>query len=590
MSKNYLKLILGALLLALVGAGVWGALSGMAALILYFQTGADPAAALHIVPNVPPDLHVRLSWRPDPPDTGRALDPMARKGVESSYLRAWLQLHLAAMKHENYGLKTYFSGPALAALEQPSNAGWHIDEVDTAHQLELHFYSADGAIISFTDHGAWVSQLARAGAGLDAKSSAGGDAPAFYGDFVADYDIVMFLEDGNWRVRHWVRRAARDIEASPPAAPPLGAGFVVREGQTLASDGRDYKVAGIDYYPRTAPGDEFWPAYTSSETARDFALMQRLGINTVRVDVPFQQFGGPAVDEAMLERLGDLLSHATQANLKVIVTLFGHFSDYQVIQWPAADRHLEALLRRFHEDPAILAWDLKNAPDVDYAGNGKELVNAWLRHVARLARSCDSNHLLTVGWGRAAAAADLSDVLDIASFRHFESAASLEAGYAALRARVAAPILISAFGLSTWNSFFFPGGHTELEQASYYAEVRRVLRRVGAVGSVASTLHDYDHAPKALPAWQPWVTGAMQNLGVVRRDGTLKPAAALLREEAEVLVASAPVWGRLFKPFWLVVALLALGCGVVAVRGYARRRRTRAECEVSGGRAGTSKP
>ena len=50
MRKTQLKLMIWALLLCVAALGAWGAVHGIGKLLLYFQTGADPASALHIVP------------------------------------------------------------------------------------------------------------------------------------------------------------------------------------------------------------------------------------------------------------------------------------------------------------------------------------------------------------------------------------------------------------------------------------------------------------------------------------------------------------------------------------------------------------
>ena len=165
MSKRNVKLIIWMLLLALGAAAAWGVVGGVANLLASFQRGADPASALNIVPNVPPDLYVKLTWAPDDADAGRAIEPFARGQIEATYLRAWLQWNLSYIKGEPYGLKTYFTGPALAAagdaVRDTTTRGLKIQQIDTEHRLQLHFYSANGAIASFTDHDVLVAQVIR---------------------------------------------------------------------------------------------------------------------------------------------------------------------------------------------------------------------------------------------------------------------------------------------------------------------------------------------------------------------------------------------------------------------------------------------
>lgn len=76
-----------------------------------------------------------------------------------------------------------------------ADGGWQVEQSNQGHRLQLHLYSADGSIVAFTDHNAQVTQTIRDEDG----------AIVFSADSTSVYDVVMFLEDGNWRVRHWLR-------------------------------------------------------------------------------------------------------------------------------------------------------------------------------------------------------------------------------------------------------------------------------------------------------------------------------------------------------------------------------------------------
>ncbi|HNP74670.1 MAG TPA: hypothetical protein PKK15_26350, partial [Kouleothrix sp.] len=211
MAKQRAKLLIWIVLLACATSAAWGAVRGATELLAYFERGADPASALNIVPNVAPDLHNRLAWDADDADTARPIDAFTRSQIEVAYQRAWLQWNLSYIKGEPYGLKTYFTGPALAAAGdavRASAAGQlRVEQIDTDHQLQLHFYSANGSIAAFTDHGALVAQVIR-----DASGTV-----VYAGETRADYDVVMIIEDGAWHVRHWLRRDAAPAPAAGPA-------------------------------------------------------------------------------------------------------------------------------------------------------------------------------------------------------------------------------------------------------------------------------------------------------------------------------------------------------------------------------------
>ena len=558
MSKRNLKLMIWlALLLAAAGLA-WAAVRGAAGLLAYFQRGADPASALNIVPNVPPDLFTKISWRPDPPEVGRAVEPFTRSQLQAAYQRAWLQWNLSYLKGEPYGLKTYFTGPALAAAGEAVRAAAEqrlkVEQIDTEHDLELQFYNAGGAVAAFTDHNALVAQVIRDASG----------AVVYAGETRADYDVVMLLEDGVWHVRHWLRRDAASSPAS--VAPSSRPGFVVRDGARLLLDGQPFQIAGVDYYPRNTPWDKFWAGYSSAETDRDLTLVRSLGLNTVRTFIPFQQFGGPKPEPAMLDRLQDFLDRAEVNRVKVILTLFDFRTDYRPLLWPESDRHAEALLARFRDHPAVLAWDLKNEPNNDYAASGRATVDAWLAHTARVARAADPNHLITIGWLGPDAAHNLAGEVDFISFHFFAPADQLAAGYAGLRARAPGkPIALTEFGLPTWNSIF-PNGHSEAEQARYYADILAAARASDTAGAIAWTLYDFSYVPREVAGRMPWRTGPERQLGLVRADDSLKPAARLLAPGAALDAPAVPAWARWVKPFWLLVFALGLVCAALAGR------------------------
>ncbi|MCB0011621.1 MAG: cellulase family glycosylhydrolase [Anaerolineales bacterium] len=561
MSKNRLKLILWAIIGLLLLAGSLLTVRAASQFLAFFQTGADPASALNIVPNKPPDLQVALTWLPDDADTGREMEPYTRTLIESAYLRAWLQWNISYLRGEPYGLETYFVGPALAAVEESiantHEQGWSLSQTDMAHELRLHFYHADGSVVSFTAENVQVVRFIRDHTGRLIS----------YDETVATYDVVMMLEDGNWRVRHWLRVDGQRVETRPtlrgeplPAATSVPqASFVSVAGNELRLDGQPYYIRGINYYPSGAPWHDFWTSYSPAQTAEDLALIRSLGLNSVRIFVPYSQFGEHALIPDLVANLDDFLQQAEAADLKVIVTLFDFRTDYQLLLWPNADRHLDALFEHYRDNPTILAWDIKNEPDLDYGGGQQELVQNWLLHIVSRARRLDPNHLVTIGWSSAAGAAPFVDIVDFVSFHYYGWADDFPATYDGLRQAAGdKPIVMSEFGLPTWNSFFFPGGHSQFEQAAYYAEILTAVRATDMAGYQAWTLYDFEAVPGDVAGMLPWQTGPQAQMGVVRVTGELKPAAQLLAADADLAIEPPAAWTRFLKPFWFTVTVVTI--------------------------------
>lgn len=584
MSKTRVKIVIWLMLCGLAAGLALFLFSRLANVLTYFQEGADPASALNIVPNVPADLKVRLEWLPDDQDTGRQLEPFTRTQVESAYLRAWLQWNISYLKGEPFGLETYFVGPALEAVTEGVRAahqqGWSLEQTDLEHQLRLHFYAADGSIVSFTAHDVLVAQLLRNEHG----------APILAQTSQATYDVIMMLEDGNWRVRHWVR-----TEVAPFAQTAVltsNQAFVTVSGAELMLAGRPYDVRGINYYPQATAWHDFWPNYDASIVAQDFKLIKSLGLNTVRIFIPYEPtlpepesagHGEPTGDEETVDvyedlrhKLTDLLDEAESNDLKVIVTLFDFRTDYQILLWPNADRALEEVVPYFADHPAILAWDLKNEPDLDQPGNTQERVNTWLRHTAAQVRRHDANHLLTIGWARSDQAHQLVDLVDFVSFHDYEDPQHFSARYAALQTAVSAkPIVITEFGRSTWNSPFFPGGTSEQEQAHYYAAMLQAFETSQAAGFVAWTLYDFDKVPANVVGVLPWHAAPQAKFGLFNAKNEPKAAAFLLSPDAN-LSDIRPLGLRVyFKPFTLFVLLLGMGGTAVLYFIYRRYKKGR---------------
>jgi Cellulase (glycosyl hydrolase family 5) len=561
-SKSRLKLLIFLALALLALVGMAAAVAATTRLLAYFQRGADPASALNIVPNVPPDLGVDLAWLPTIGDIGRTPDAFSQTQIAQGYERAWLEWNVAYVRATDKGLPTAFTGPALRvisdAVSDAAEQGWRVTQVDTGHRLRLTFYSADGSVATLRDEASVEVRIVRDPRGQIVLAE----------EVRSTYDVVMLLEDGRWRIRHITRVAVERLDRSAPlvALQPLP-GAVAPVGAQLLRAGQPYRVVGMNYYPQATPWDGFWSKYSAGIIDADFARMRGLGLNTIRIFIPYEQFGGMHVRPEMLDRLADLLDRAEASGLQVVVTLFDFRGDYNPLIWPQADRHLETILTRFRDHPAILAWDLKNEPDLDYARAGREVVDLWLLHTLQLARGYAPHQMITVGWGSADAAAAFGGSVDLLSFHDYLPPDGLLGRYALVRqAAPGRPVILGEFGLPTWNSPFFPNGHTEAEQLSYYAAVLSAMRSTDAAGEMAWTLYDFSSVPANVAGRMPWQVGPQRQLGVLRADGTPKPAAALFAPGARLDPPAAAPWARLLKPFWVFYGLLALIAGLTLVR------------------------
>lgn len=572
MSKSRVKLLIWFVFgSVMVGAGLLF-IRAASNVFTYFNESADPATVLNIVPNVPVELAVKYEWLNEETEEGREIEPATLDLIQGQYMRGWLQWNLSYLRGEPYGLNSYFNDAAFDAVVESVNLarqqGWMMTQTDLQHHIKLHFYSADGSIVNFTDHDVITAEIIRNGDGT----------PITARTVRADYDVVMMRLDGNWQVRHWVRKNAEIIDPSDYEPPPPRDDFVRVNGRSLTLNNEPFTIRGINYYPQDTPWHLFWENYNPDEIDTDFQLINTLGMNSVRVFVPYEWPDPPVaedetdshspveiepeqVEQQMRDNLQHLLDTADRHDLKVIVTLFDFRTDYQILLWPNADQQLHALVPYFAEHPAILAWDIKNEPDFDRAGNTPEMVDLWLGHIAYQIRQHDPNHLVTIGWADIENAHLLADAVDFVSFHYYAPADQLVEKMAALETAVSdKPIVLTEFGLPTLNSPFRPHGHTQNEQAVYYSDIRQALAQTDHGGYMAWTLYDFTRMPFGVGGGAP-----QKHLGIIDKRGDLKAAAFFLAEELPPRTPKWRITDRLFKPFYYTALLTLLLAGFVTI-------------------------
>ncbi len=500
---------------------------------------------------LPADQLDAVLWQPDRPDLRREMEPLTRVDVTSAWLRAWEQLSIVAQTGDTTGLEVYFSNSALEGLLASVGDTQNLPTHQIAHELRIDFYSQDGQVIGLT---ADRVELVRAAEVGDVTGWLQTDE---------SYEAILLLEDGNWRIQHWVRRDIEDRWWTEPVAP--------------ATDGVDIALNGINYYPKDTPFDAFWPNYDGSVVDADFQRIADLGLDSVRIFLPFDGFLGRWTTEDELVPVLDLMDRADAHGLGVVVTLFDGRTDHRTDKWDSDRTHLTTVVEALRDHPALAMWDLKNEPDRDIGANEvpEQLMYAWLGHIGHSLRELDSRTPTTVGWSTAEAALAAPVQVDVLSFHHYGTPETLsELGPQLVAHADGRPLFLSEYGLPTWNSIF-PGGHTEAEQAAYYADIGIVADNLGIENVMPWTLWDLAAAPTDA-GLLPWNAGPQTHLGLLRADGSPKPAAALLQSDADLeAVPSVGLVDRLTqKTFWRLVAIAVIGLfGLWLAGGRIRDRR-----------------
>lgn len=521
-------------------------------------SGAPAEEANRKDPEITPDADKLTTWMPDQWKGTRSPDVGNRRAIEATYVRAWTAIGRYAMSGNRDPVNAWFTGPAKAAVlavpHSETSPVWSL-----GHRLELRFFSNDGSIAGLRDHRSRFVRL------VDSPNG------AMVMETEEQFDVVVTLENGYWRVRHLRRLGGSTIRATINNDQQI----VVRPKSATGATAPK-PLHGINYEPRDTPFDKQWANFDERVVANDFDTIAKLGLDSVRIFLPFLDFGGETPKEQRLSEVERLLDLANDRKLRVVITLFDGRVDHRPARWPGDEFHLQKVIARLRDHPALAMWDIKNEPERDEGIYASKLeVRAWLAHMVTAVRSLDPNTPITIGWAKAENAADpgMSELVDVVNFHWYRPTKELRTAIEKVRvAALGRPVMIGEYGLPTWNSVF-PGGHTEPEQAAYYAELLTIAKDEGISSTMAWTLHDLKSAPAESKF--PWQVGPQTSLGILRLDGSPKPAAATLMPGANLSdVPRMGLMSRFSKTFWKLTfsSIVAMAVPLVFFGSRFRRR------------------
>ncbi len=191
----------------------------------------------------------------------------------------------------------------------------------------------------------------------------------------------------------------------PPYRASAGA-FVRVVGDGLLLDGERFTVRGLTL------ARDLWAADALPTLEADFARLQRIGANTVRLPLRGEALfadGAPVPDA--FARLDAVLRLADAYDLRVILLLNAEAP-------PAASlttAQVAVLAARYRREPVVLMWELCHMPTQNYANVPREDVLAWLAETAAAVRMADAAHPLTATLrGDALGTLSMVDVVGVA--------------------------------------------------------------------------------------------------------------------------------------------------------------------------------
>jgi len=258
--------------------------------------------------------------------------------------------------------------------------------------------------------------------------------------------------------------------------------------------------------------------------SNDFKIIENAGLNSIRLFVQYADFGKAKINTIKLERLRQTLDAAQENNLKVVLTLFDFYGDYSVLDWTLTQRHAEAIVSQFKDHNALLAWDIKNEPNLDFKTRGKDNVIAWLDKMITLVKSTDPNHPVTIGWSNTKSASILANKVDFVSFHYYEDLEDLETAVKTLKKEIPNKTLVmQEFGLSSYNGFWNPFGNSEKNQTAYHKKAQEIIA-ANNLQFMSWTLYDFDKTPKEVVGRLPWRKNNQKKFGFIDVYGMKKGA------------------------------------------------------------------
>ncbi|TWO32719.1 glycoside hydrolase family 5 protein [Seonamhaeicola sediminis] len=479
---------------------------GIGSVISYLNTGADRSKMLHTEIKKIDQYLPKLEWAPLK-NEGRPMDMQTLKSIETDYLDAWYVRHVAYKTNTTQGIEDYYTENARTSIynfiEKNSNDNIWIDGTTLEHHLTLEFFSEDGQLVVLRDKDV-----------LEYKRLYQNDEILLETREVSTYKIIMLLEDGFWRTRHLIK------EKSEPYQQKL-----TSVSKTITN------IKGINYYPQATPWNLYGDDFDKNIISKDFKIIKEAGLNSIRIFVPYDDFGRANVTSDKLEKLKTVLNLAENQQLKVVITLFDFYGDYEVLNWTLNQHHAINIVSALKDHNALLAWDIKNEPNLDFESRGKTKVLAWAEQMIQTVKSTDTIHPVTIGWSNTESATILKDKVDFVSFHYYEDLDALETEYKTLKTNIPdKPVIITEFGLSSYRGLWRPFGNSEEDQADHHKAAQTLFAK-NDIQFMSWTLYDFTEIPKEVVGRLPWRKQAQGYFGFIDQNGETKPAFKYISKE-----------------------------------------------------------
>jgi hypothetical protein len=331
--------------------------------------------------------------------------------------------------------------------------------------------------------------------------------------------VFLILKEGTWKIVNWI------------IDPIVEAIEVDTHNYIKLSKNLDLieSIKGINYYPKDYPWLEFWGNFQDSIIREDFRKIKDLGLNCVRIFLPVEKVGQDKIQTSLISKLDTLLAIANEYELKIIPTLFDFPLGFEIRNYPIYYRQLDFLIKRYKSNEEIIAWNIKNEPDLDFKNHGKGPVLMWLEFIIDRIKKIDRTHPITIGWSNAKHTHLLSDKVDFISCHFYKNPDSLPSDLKLIKA-LKKPFVIEEFGKSSFSTYWNLYTNNDIKQREYFRKTLEHLNTHNAPYMIW-TLYDFENAPSSVFGWNPKLRASQKKYGLIDSEGNLKPAGLYISQK-----------------------------------------------------------
>jgi len=476
-----------------------------AALISYFNTGAELVANRSLDLDLDENHQPIIQWNLDAMALGsETLSSHDQKQIEKAYKAAWFTLNQVIERKITNNLSDYFGDTLVEEIVNliDLQGAVHFEQVDLQHEIKAYLFSLDKQLFAFKDRNVKIINKRKEG-----------NEPAYFWESSYNYEVIMGLEDGKWKIIR-MKKIGEIQEADS-----------IKTTKQVACE----KIKGINYYPLENPWKDFFRNYNEEVIEKDLAEIRQSGFNSLRVFLPTDGSVDSLEFADMLIRFKTFLDQAASHELSVIPCLFDFPAEFGLSSYPKALNQIVEIARTFNNHPALLMWDIKNEPDKDYPIHQEEQVKNWLRFAIKTLRQ-NSDKAVTIGWSSEDYVTDLINEVDIISFHHYKDPTLIGALVDEIRLQYPdKQILLSEFGRSSNKNFPYLLGYSEEDQSNYFRSVLPILQEK-EVGFYVWTWHDFAEIPKDVFGSKPWILHKQKHFGLKSLDGMSKLSLTSFKE------------------------------------------------------------